>query len=165
METDPLLLMGSWKMGDVGVEPHTVRLEEIHPEFHSFHKPLSSSISSVAQSCPTLSNPMNRSTPGLPVHHQLREPTQIHVHRVGDAIHLLILCRHLLFLPSVFPSIRVFSKESVLRIRWPKYWNFSFSISPSNEHTGLISFRMDWWDLLESKGLARVFSNTTVQKH
>ena len=77
----------------------------------------------------------------------------------------LILCRPLLLLPPIPPSIRVFSNESTLRMRWPKYWNFSFSISPSNEHTGLISFRMDWWDLLESKGLARVFSNTTVQKH
>ena len=107
---------------------------------------------SVAQLCPTLCDPMDCSAPGLPVHHQLREPTQIHVHRVGDAIHLLILCRHLLFLPSVFPSIRVFSKESVLRIRWPKYWNFSFSISPSNEYLELIPFRMDWLDLLSVQG-------------
>ena len=76
----------------------------------------------------------------------------------------LILCRPLL-LPSVFPSIRVFSNESALRITWPKYWSFSFSISPSNEYSGLISFRIDWFDLLQSKGLWRVFSNTTVQKH
>ena len=76
----------------------------------------------------------------------------------------LILC-HPLLLPSIFPSIRVFSSGSVLRIRWPKYWNFSFNISLSNEFSGLISFRMDWLDLLQSKGLARVFSNTTVQKH
>ena len=74
----------------------------------------------------------------------------------------LILCRPLLLLPSSFPSMRVFSNESVLRIRWPKYWSFSFNISPSNEHPGLISFRMDWLDLLQSKGLSRVFSNTTV---
>ena len=74
----------------------------------------------------------------------------------------LILCRPLLLPPSIFPSIRVFSIESVLRIRWPKYWSFSFSISPSNEYPGLISFRMDQ---LQSKGLSRVFSNTTVQKH
>ena len=73
----------------------------------------------------------------------------------------LIRC-HLLLLPSIFPSIKVFSSESVLCIRWPKYWSFSFSISPSNEYLGLISFRMDW---LQSKGLSRVFSNTTVQKH
>ena len=77
----------------------------------------------------------------------------------------LILCHPLLLLPPIPASIRVFSKESTLHVRWPKYWNFSFIISPSNEHSGLISFRMDWLDLLQSKGLSRVFSNTTVQKH
>ena len=77
----------------------------------------------------------------------------------------LILCRPLLLLPSIFPSIRVFSNESALHIRWPKYWSFSFNISPSNEYSGLISFRMDWLDLLAVQGLSRVFSNTTVQKH
>ena len=77
----------------------------------------------------------------------------------------LILCCPLLLLPSVFPSIRVFSNESALRMRWPKYWSFSFNISSSNEHPGLISFRMDWLDLLQCKGLSRVFFNTTVQKH
>ena len=76
-----------------------------------------------------------------------------------------ILCHPLLLLPSIFPSIRVFSNESALRIRWPKYWSFSFNISPSNEQTGLISFRMDCQISLQSKGLSRVFSNTTVQKH
>ena len=76
----------------------------------------------------------------------------------------LILCRPLLLLPSIFPSIRVFSNESVLLIKWPKYWSFSFSISPSNENSGLISFRMDCISL-QSKGLSRVFSNTTVRKH
>ena len=76
----------------------------------------------------------------------------------------LILCRPLLLLPSIFPSIRIFSNESFLRIRWPKYWSFSFSISSSNEYSGLISFRMDWLDLHASKGLSRVFSNTIVQK-
>ena len=76
-----------------------------------------------------------------------------------------LLCCPLLLLPSIFPSIRVFSNESVLRIRWPKYWSFSFSISPSSEYSGLISFSMDWFDLLAVKGLSRVFSNTTVQKH
>ena len=70
----------------------------------------------------------------------------------------------LLLLPSIFPSIRVFSNESTLHIRWPNYWSFSFSISPSNEYSGLISFRVDWFDLLLSKGLSRVFSSTTVQK-
>ena len=77
----------------------------------------------------------------------------------------LILCYPLLLPPSIFPSIRVFSNESVLCIRWPKHWSFSFSISPSNEHPGLISFRMDWLISLQSKGLSRVFTNTTVQKH
>ena len=77
----------------------------------------------------------------------------------------LILCHPLLLLPSIFPSIRVFSNESALCIRWPKYLSFSFNISPSNEHPGLISFRMDWLDSLQSKGLSRVFSNTTVQNH
>ena len=76
----------------------------------------------------------------------------------------LILCHPLLLLPSIFPNIRVFSNELAFCIRWPKYWSFSFSISPSNEHSGLISFRMDWISL-QSKGLWRVFSNTTVQKH
>ena len=90
---------------------------------------------------------MNRSTSGLPVHHQLPEFTQTHVHRVGDATNHLILCRPLLP-PSIFPSIRVFSNELALCIRWPKDWSFSFSISPSNEHPGLISFRMDSLDLL-----------------
>ena len=77
----------------------------------------------------------------------------------------LILCHPLFLLPPIPPSIRVFSNESTLRMRWPKYWSFSFSISPSNEHPGLISFRIDWWISLQSKGLLRVFSNTTVQKH
>ena len=75
------------------------------------------------------------------------------------------LCHPLLLLPSILPSIRVFSNESVLCIRWPKYWSFSFSISPSNEYSGLISFRIDWFDFLAVQGLSRVFSNTTVQKH
>ena len=108
--------------------------------------------SSVAQLCPTLCDPMNPSTPGLPVHHQLPEFTQTHVHRVGDAIQP----SHPLSSPSpptpIFPSIRVFSNESALRIRWPKYWSFSFSISPSNEYSGLISFRMDWLDFLAVQG-------------
>ena len=102
--------------------------------------------SSVAQSCPTLCDPMDYSTPGFPVHHQFPEVTQTHVH-VMQSNHL-ILCRPLLLLPSIFPSIRIISNESVLRIKWPKYWNFSFCICPSNEHSGLISFRMDWLDLL-----------------
>ena len=116
--------------------------------------------------------------PGFPVHHQLLELAQTHVHQVSDAIQLshplpsnhLILSHPLLLLLSIFPSIRVLSKESVLRIRWPKYWSFSFSISPSNGYSGLISFRksfrMDWLDLLTVQGtLTRVFSNTKDQKH
>ena len=87
--------------------------------------------------------PHCRSTLGFPVHHQLPEFTQTHVHRVSDAIHHLILCHPLLLLPPIPPSIRVFSNESVLQIRWPKCWSFSFTISPSNEYSGLISFRMD----------------------
>ena len=77
----------------------------------------------------------------------------------------LILCCPLLLPPSIFPSIRVFSNESILCIRWPKFWSFNFSISPSNEYLGLISFRIDWFDLLAVQGLSKVFSNTTVQKH
>ena len=87
--------------------------------------------SSVAQSCPTPCDPMDGSTPGLPVHHQLPEFTQTHAHWVGDASNHLILCHPLLLSPSIFPSTRVLSNESVLRIRWPKYWSFTFSISPS----------------------------------
>ena len=106
--------------------------------------------SSVAQSCSTLCDPMNCSTPGLPVHHQLPDFTQTHVHQVNDVMpsSQLSLCRPLLLLPSIPPSIRVFSNESALHMRWPNYWSFSFSISPSNEHPGLVSFRMGWLDLL-----------------
>ena len=118
----------------------------------------------VAQSCPTLCNLMNRSTPGLPVRHQLPESNQTHVHWVCDAIQPSHPLSSPSLLPSIFPSIRVFSNESALRIQWPKYWSFSFSISPSNEHSGLIC-RMDWLDLLEVQGLSRVFSKTTDQKH
>ena len=107
--------------------------------------------SSVTQLCPTLCYPMNHSTPGLPVHHQLPEFTQTYVHRVSDAIQP----SHPLSSPSTPasnspppPSLRVFSNESALCMRWPKYWNFSFSIIPSKEIPGLISFRMDWLDLL-----------------
>ena len=112
-----------------------------------------------------LCDPMDCSTPGFPVHHQLPELLKfMSIESVMPSNHL-ILCCPLLLLPPIPPSIGVFSNESTLRMRWPKYWSFSFSISPSNEHSGLISFRMDWLDLLCSKGLSRVFSNTTVQKH
>ena len=107
--------------------------------------------SSVAQLCLTLCKPIDCSTPGFPVHHQLPEFTQTHVHWVGDAIQP----SHPLSSPSIFPSIRVLSNESVLCIRWPKDWSFSFSISPSNEYSGLISFRMDWLDLLPVQGILK----------
>ena len=108
---------------------------------------ITSCICSVAQSHPILCDPMDCSMPGFPVHHQLLEPTQTHVHHVGDAIQP----SHPLSSPSP-PAFnishpQVFSNENALRIRWPKYWSFSFSISHSNEHSGLISFRMDWLDL------------------
>ena len=108
--------------------------------------------SSVAQSCLTLCDPMNRSTLGLPVHHQLLKFTQTHVPQVSDAIHPSHALLSPLLLPPIPPSIRVFSNESTLHVRWPKYWSFSFSISASNEHPGLISFRMDWLDLLAVQG-------------
>ena len=107
---------------------------------------------SVAQSCLTLCDPMDFSTPGLPVHHQLPEFTQIHAIESVMLSNHLIFCCPLLLLTSIFPSIRVFSNKSVLHTRWPKYWIFSFNISPSNEYSGLISFRMDWLDLLAVQG-------------
>ena len=107
--------------------------------------------SSVAQSCPTLCDPMNCSTPGLPVHRQLWSLLKVtSVESVMPSNHLIL--RPLLLLPSVFPSIRVFTNESVLHTRWPKYWSFSFSISPSNENLGLISFRINWLNLLAVQG-------------
>ena len=119
------------------------------------HDRSSAQFSSVARFCLTLCDPMDCSTPGLPVHHQLPECTQTQVHQVGDAIQW----SHPLSSPSppalIFPGIRVFSNESVLCIRWPKYWSFSFNISPSNEYLGLISFRMDWLDLLTVQGTCK----------
>ena len=103
--------------------------------------------SSVTQSWPTLCDPMNHSTPGLPFHHQLLEFTKLMSIELVMPSNHLILCCPCLLPPSIFPRIRVFSDESVLRIRWPKYWSFSFNISPPNEYSGLISFRMDWLDL------------------
>ena len=121
--------------------------------------------SSVAQSCLTLCDPMNCSTPGFPVHHQLLKFIQTHVHRVGDAIqpsHPLLSP----FPPVPNPShIRVFSNESTLRMRWPKYWSFSFSIIPSKDTRDWSPLEWTGWISLQSKGLSRVFSNTTVQKH
>ena len=124
---------------------------------------------SVTQPRPTLCHPMDCSMPGFPVHHQLLELAQTHVHWVSDAIqpsHPLLSSS-----PLAFPSIRVFSNESVPRIKWPKYW--SFSISPFNEYLGLTSFRIDWFDLLAVQGTSQESTptpqfkniNTTVQKH
>ena len=108
-------------------------------------------LSSVTQSCPTVCDPMNCSMPDLPVHHKLPEFTQTHAHRwchpaISSSAVSFSSC------PIIPPSIRVFTQESTLHMRWPKYWSFSFSISPPNEHTGLISFRMDWFDLLAVQG-------------
>ena len=107
--------------------------------------------SSVAQLCPTLCDLMDCSMSGLPVYRQLLEFTHMSIDSVMPSNHL-ILCHPLLLLPSILPSIRVFSNESILCIRWPKYWSFSFNISPSNEYAGLISDRMDWLDLLAVQG-------------
>ena len=109
-------------------------------------------LGSVVQSCPTLYDPMDCSSPGSPVPHQLLEFTQTHVHWVGDAIQPSHPLPFPSSMPSVFPSIRVFSNESVLPIMWPKYWSFSFNISSSNEYSGLISFRIDWFDILAVQG-------------
>ena len=109
-------------------------------------------------------DPMDCSNIRLPCPSPTPGASQTHVHRVSDAIQTLIICRPLLLLPSVLPSIKVFSNKSV-RIRWPKYWSFIFNISTSNEYSGLISFRINWFDLLVSRGLSRVFSKTTAQKH
>ena len=124
------------------------------------------SVSSVQSlSCLTLCNPMDSGTPGFPVYHQLPEFTQTHIHQVGDAIQPTHPLSSPLLMPSIFPSIRVFSNESALRIRWSKYWSYSFSISPPNEYSGLISLGWTGWISLQSRGLLRVFSSTTVQRH
>ena len=137
----------------------------LKPSIEVRPKQVSVQFSSVAQSCLAPCNPMNRSTPGLPIQHQLPEFTQTHVYRVGDGSNHLIFCCPLLLLPPIPPSIRVFSNESALHIRWPNYWSFSFtSVLPMNTQ--------DWsplgwtgWICLQSKEPSRVFSNTTVQKH
>ena len=117
---------------------------------------------SVAQSCPALCNPMDCSTPGFPALHCLLELAHMSIESVMPSNHL-ILCRPLLLLSSIFPSLRVFFNESVLHIRWPKYW--SFSISLSNEYLGLISFRIDSFDLLAVQGALKSLSRTMIQKH
>ena len=128
-------------------------------KFH-LHLVRSVQFSSIAQLCPTLRNTMYCSTPGLPVHHQLLEFIQTYIHWVSDAIqpsHPLSSPLR----PSIFPSIRVFSNESVLRFGWPKYLSFSFSISPSSEYSGLFSFRMVWLDLHAVQGTL----NSLLQYH
>ena len=120
--------------------------------------------SSIAQPCLILWDPMNCSTPGLlSITNSRSPPKPTSIESVMPSNHP-ILCRPLL-LPAIFPSIRVFSNESVPHIRWPKYWSFSFNISPSKEHPGLISFRMDWLDLLAVQGTLKSLLHTTVQKH
>ena len=106
----------------------------------------------VVQSCLTLYNPMDCGMSGFPVYHQLLDSTQTHVHGVSDAIQSSHPLSSPSPPPSIFPSISIFSNESSLRIRWPKYWSFSFNISPSNEYSRLISFRMDWFGLLSVQG-------------
>ena len=113
----------------------------------------------------SLWDPMDCSTPGFPGHHQLPDFAQIHVHWVGNAIQPSHSLLPFLLLPSVFPSIRVFSNESVLCISWPKNWNFSFSISLSNEYSGLISFRIGWVDLLSVQVTLKSLLHTRIQKH
>ena len=111
--------------------------------------------SSVAQSCPTLCDPMNRSTPCLSIYHQLSDFTQLmSIELVKPSSHH-ILSHPLLLLPPMPPGIRVFFSESTLHMRWPKYWSFSLSISPSNEHPELVSFRIDWLDLLADQGILK----------
>ena len=120
------------------------------PSFACWIHPLQ--FSSVTQSCLTLCDPIDCSTPGLFVHHHSRSLHKLMSIELVMPSNHLILCRPLLLPFSIFPSIRVFSNESVLCIRWPKYWSFNFNTSPSNEHSGLISFRMDWLDLLAVQG-------------
>ena len=121
---------------------------------HDFHSMFSSSVqfSSVAQSCLTLCDPMHCSRPGFPFHHQLPEHAQLMSIELVMPSNHLILCHPLILPPSIFPNIRVFSNESALHFRMPKIWSFSFSINPSNDYLGLISFRNDWLDLLAVQG-------------
>ena len=146
-------LLASYNLSVAASSDLTGHCSEYKVKGESF-KVLGTSVqfSSVAQSCLTLCDPMDCSMPGFPVHQQLPELTQTHVHWVSDVIQP----SHPLSSPSppalIFPSIRVFSNESVLHIRWPKDWSFSFSISPSSEYSGLISFRIDWFVLLVVQG-------------
>ena len=122
--------------------------------------------SSVTQSCLTLCNPhepLQARQASLSITNSQSPPKLMSIELVMPSNHLILYCP--LLLPSIFPSTRVFSNESALCIRWPKYWSFSFNISPSNEHSVLMSFRMDWLDLLAAQGTLRSLLNTTVQKH
>ena len=119
---------------------------------------------SVTELHPTLCDPMDCSTPGFPVLHNLSLLRLISIESVMPS-NCLILCHPLLLLPSVFPSIRVFSSESVLHIRWPKYWSFRFSISPSNEYLALISFMTDWFDLPAIQGTHKSLVQYHISKH
>ena len=134
------------------IETVCKRLPQDKPKIYGQVPITSLHFSSVDQSCPTLCNHVDCSMPGFSVQHQFPELAQTHVHWIGD----IIQPSHPLSSPSpptlIFPSISVFSNESVLHIRWPKYWSYSFSISPSNEYSGLISFRIDWFDLLVVQG-------------
>ena len=151
-----------------GSNPHTLHL--LHWQAGSLPLVPPAQISSVAQSCLTLCDPMNHSTLGLPVHHQLPELTQTHVHQVSDAIQPPHPLSSLLYLPPILSSVRIFSNESTLHMKWPKYWSFSLSISPSNEHLGLISLRMDWLDLPAVQGTLKSLlqhhsSKASIFKH
>ena len=140
---------------------HEHRMFSICVFFSFFNKVLSVHLDT--QSCPALCDPKDCSTPGFPVHHQFLELAQTYVHQVSDAVqpsHPLLSPS-----PSIIHSIRVFSKESVLCIRWLKCWSFSFSISPSMNIQDWFPLGLTGWISLQSKGLPRVFSNTTVQKH
>ena len=131
------------------IKPHKIiALTLQNPEISTVHF---SSIQFSRSVVSTLCDPMDCSTSGFPVHHQLLEVKLMSIESVMPSNHL-ILCHPLLLLPSIFPNIKVFSNESVLCIRWPKCWSFSFSISPSSEYSGLISFRMDWFYLLAVQG-------------
>ena len=152
--TSLIALVCNWKIWPsypLNGETSTKKLVR-HRCLFSFLPPSTVQFSLVTRSCPTLCDPMDCSTPGFPVHHQLPELAQTHVIKSVMPSNHLLLYRPLLLLPSIFPSIRVFFKESVLRIRWPNYWSFSFSISPSKEYSGLISFNIDWLDLLAIQG-------------
>ena len=137
---------------DPGTEPATPASPALQVDSLPSEPPGRAVVVQFAQLCPTLCHPMDCSIPGFPVHHQLPELTQTHVHESVMPSNHLILCHPLLLLTSIFPSIRIFSNETAILIRWPSYWSFSFSISPFNEYLRLISFRVDWFDLLAVQG-------------